>query len=316
MDDAPMMAHALSVTRRIPAPPEAVFAAWTDAAQLRHWYAPRGMSVAQCEMDPRPGGAFNLTMHDASGHDLPHPMSVEAVEAPRCLVLRVLEGMCAPLAGMVGTILFEPEGDGTRLEVSWRHPSAEMRAHHEAMGFATAWGELLDKLTAHLMRPAGANPMSPPPTPEHGWLHRLLGTWRYEMEATGPDGTMLRGEGRETVRSLGGFWVIGEAEGTMPGCGPGRWVITLGWNPAARRFLGSWVGSMMAHMFVYDGALSEDGRSLTLENEGPSFTGEGTARYRDVVTLEGDDLRLMHSEVQGADGGWTRFVTMRFRRVG
>jgi len=69
-------------------------------------------------------------------------------------------------------------------------------------------------------------------------------------------------------------------------------------------------------MFVYDGALSEDRRKLTLENEGPSFTGEGTARYRDVMTIDGDDLRLLHSEVQGEDGSWTRFVSSRFRRVG
>jgi len=316
MYDAPAGEHALSIARRIPAPPDAVFAAWTDAEQLRRWYAPRGMTVPQCEMDPRPGGAFRLTMRDADGRDLPHPMVVDAVEAPRLLVLRVLEGMCAPLVGMVGTILFEPDGAGTRLEVTWRHPSEAMRAAHEAMGFARAWGELLDKLTAHLLQPATANPMSPPPAPEHGWLHRMLGAWRYEIECTGPDGAALRGEGHETVRSLGGFWVVGEAEGSMPGCGSARWMVTLGWDAQARRFRGSWVGSMMAHMFVYDGALSEDGRTLTLENEGPSFTGEGTARYRDVVTLEGDDQRLMHSEMLGADGAWTRFVTMRFRRTG
>ncbi len=316
MDDASLGLHELSVTRRIPAAPASVFAAWTEAEQLRGWYAPRGMTVPECEMDPRPGGAFRLTMRDADGRDLPHPMVVEEFEAPRRLVLRVAEGMCAPLVGMVGTILFEPDGEGTRLDVTWRHPTAEMRDHHAAMGFARAWGELLDKLTAQLLRPAGGGAMSPPPAPEHGWLHRLLGAWRYEIEATGPDGAVMRGEGREVVRSLGGYWVVAEAEGSMPCLATARWIMTLGWDARAGRFRGSWVGSVIGHMFVYDGGLSEDGRSLVLENEGPSFTGEGSARYRDILTLEDDAARVMHSEVQGEDGGWTRFVTMRFRREG
>jgi uncharacterized protein YndB with AHSA1/START domain len=307
----------LAITRRIPAPSEAVFAAWTEAEQLRCWYAPRGMTVPQCEVELRPGGAIRLTMRDADGRDAPHPMAIEAVEPPRRLVLRVLDGMACDLAGTVGTILFEPDAAGTRLHVTWTHPTAEMRERHAAMGFTKAWGELLDKLTAHLASPPpGLCPMAAPLAPEHGWLHRLLGEWRYETECTDPDGTTMRAAGRESVRSLGGQWVIGEAEGTMPGVGAVRWVVTMGFDAKAGRFRGSWVGSMMAHMFLYDGALSEDGRTLTLENEGPSFDGQGTSRYRDIVELRDDDTRLLMSEVQGADGAWTRFMTGTFRRAG
>lgn len=316
MDTHVTSAHALAITRRMPAPPDAVFAAWTQEDQLRRWYAPRGMEVAECRVEPRRGGAFSVTMRDAAGALHPHPMTIDAIDAPRRLMLRVGEGMSCDLAGAAGTVLFHPEGDGTRLDVSWSHPTEEMRARHAAMGFATGWSDLMDTLTAHLLRPDEASPMSPPPAPEHGWLHRLVGTWSYEMEGAGPDGVMLRGEGREVVRPLGGFWVIGEAEGSMPGCGLGRWVVTLGWDAQAARFRGSWVGSMMGHMFVYDGALSDDRRVLTLQNEGPSFTGQGTARYRDIVMLESDDLRLLHSEVEGEDGRWTRFVSSRFRRIG
>src|SRR5260370_1883675 len=47
--------HGLRITRLLPAPPQEVFAAWTDPACARHWMAPGAMTVAELEMDPRPG---------------------------------------------------------------------------------------------------------------------------------------------------------------------------------------------------------------------------------------------------------------------
>jgi uncharacterized protein YndB with AHSA1/START domain len=307
--------NALRATRRIPATPEAVFAAWTDPAQVKAWFGPRGMTIDEASVDLRAGGLHHTVMRDAAGKTWRNPMVIEQVEAPRLLVLRVPSGSDCPVVGSVGTLRFTPEGAGTRLEVAWHHPTEEQRAQHEAMGFAKGWGETLDKLTAHLIRPA-ACPMATPATIEHGWLHRLLGEWEYESECSmGPDGPPMKARGRESVRSLGGYWVIGEGEGEMPGGGHARWIVTMGFDAKAGRFRGSWVGSMMGHMFVYDGALSEDGRTLTLENEGPSFTGEGTARYRDIVEMVDDDTRILASEVQGEDGGWTRFMTGRFTRL-
>jgi uncharacterized protein YqkB len=73
---------------------------------------------------------------------------------------------------------------------------------------------------------------------------------------------------------------------------------------------------MMAHMFVYDGALSEAADTLTLDTEGPAMTGGGTARYRDVVRLDGDDTRIVTSEIEMPDGTWINFMTARFARIG
>jgi hypothetical protein len=190
-----------------------------------------------------------------------------------------------------------------------------MRAAPEAMGFAPGWGSMLDKLTAHLVKPMEGCPFATRAAIEHGWLHRMLGTWSYECEGQGPDGP-VHGSGIERVRSLGGYWVVGEAEGTMPGIDrPTRWIVTMGFDTRARRFTGTWVGSMMGHLCVYDGGLSEDGRVLTLESDGPAFSGEGTARYRDVVEMDGNDRRTLVSSVRGEDGGWTEMMRAAFRRT-
>ena len=308
-------AHDLLVTRRIPAPPAEVFAAWTDPAQVKAWWGPYGMTTPDCEVDPRPGGFHRTLMRDAAGKEYPNHMAIDAVDAPRRLVLRVTDAGSCPLVGTTGTILFEPEGEGTRIEARWRHPTPAMRAAHEAMGFTKGWGETLDKLTAHLIRPAAGCPVAAPAAPEHGWLHRLVGSWTQETECLGPSGETMQARGVEHVRPLGGYWVVGENEGGMPGGGAARWTVAMGFDPIARRFRGTFIGSMMPHMFVYDGHLGEDGQALILDSEGPAMTGEGTARYRDVMRMEGDDERVLTSEVQGADGAWTTFMTARFRRM-
>jgi hypothetical protein len=59
---------------------------------------------------------------------------------------------------------------------------------------------------------------------------------------------------------------------------------------------------MIGHMFVCDGALAQGARVLTRKNQGPSFSGDGESRYRNVMTIENDDARLLESEVQGGDG--------------
>lgn len=305
----------LRITRRIPAAPEAVFAAWTDPARVRAWWAPRGLDCVAAEIEARRGGTHRTVMRDGSGKEWINACVFEELDAPRRLALRVVECSGGPICGAVATVTFAPDGEGTRVEVLWRHATPEMRAAHEAMGFVPGWGGMLDKLFAHLASPA-ACPMATPPTAEHGWLHRLVGEWEYESECSMcPDEPPMKARGRESVRSLGGYWVVGEGEGDMPGGGHARWMVTIGFDAKAGRFRGSWVGSMMGHMFVYDGALSEDGRTLTLENEGPAFNGEGTARYRDIVEMADDDTRILASEVRGEDGGWTRFMTGRFTRL-
>jgi uncharacterized protein YndB with AHSA1/START domain len=319
--DAPVITgrHTLTMTRLIPAAPQAVFAAWTQPEQVKKWFGPRGMTTPIADVDLRVGGRHHTVMRDVAGTDYPNPMIIEAVEAPHSLVLRVPDDETAcPVPGAVGTLRFQPHALGTQFTASWEHRSAEQRAKHLELGFDKGWGETIDKLTAHVLTPAQSDcPMGSPLTPDHGWLHRMLGDWTYESEATmGPDQPPMKAAGTERVRSFGGYWVVGEGTGTMPGGAPMQWTVTMGFDARTGRYRGAWVGSMMGHMFIYDGVLAEDGRTVTLESEGPAFTGEGMARYRDVAVMESDDTRALHSEMLNPDGSWTRFMTARFRRAG
>ena len=153
------------------------------------------------------------------------------------------------------------------------------------------------------------------PQKEHKWLQQMLGEWTCEAECSmGPDQPPSKTKGSETVRSLGGLWTIGEGEGEMPGGGMATMRMTLGYDPQKQRYVGSWVGSMMTHMWIYEGTLDPSGSVLTLDAQGPSFAGDGSmAKYQDVIAFESDDHRVLTSRVLG-DGKWTAFMTAHYRR--
>lgn len=153
------------------------------------------------------------------------------------------------------------------------------------------------------------------PQKEHAWLQRMVGDWTYESEMQGPEGPMTS-RGTETVRSLGGLWVIGEGTGEMPGGGAASMIITLGYDADAKKFVGSWIGSVMTKMWVYDCEMDADGRTLLLNAEGPSMSGSGKiVKYQDAVEVVDDDTRKFYGRVQDDDGNWVTFMTATYRRV-
>lgn len=157
--------------------------------------------------------------------------------------------------------------------------------------------------------------MNAEPQDQHRWLQRLVGEWTFESEGLmGPDQPPVKGVGTEVVRSLGGLWTIGEGEAPMPDGSPMKTVMTLGFDPALGRFVGTFVGSTMSMLWTYSGALDAGSKALALEAEGPSFTGEGAAKYVDSIEFLDDDNRTLTSKVQMPDGNWVQFMTAHYRR--
>ena len=154
------------------------------------------------------------------------------------------------------------------------------------------------------------------PQKEHQWLQKLVGEWTYESEASmGPDKPAELFRGTESVRSLGGFWTLGEGQGEMPDGATGTTLMTLGYDPQKKRFVGTFIGSMMTNLWIYDGELDKDERVLTLNTEGPDFTNpDKTVKFRDVIEFRSDDHRVLTSHAHGEDGQWHQFMTANYRR--
>lgn len=154
------------------------------------------------------------------------------------------------------------------------------------------------------------------PGPEHRWLERLVGEWEFtpppppDLPAP-PGGSKLV----QRFRSLHGTWVMGESDMPVPDGTMGTAIITLGYDPARGRFTGTWIGSMMNHLWVYDGVLDADRRVLSLETTGPAMDGSNRMQpYRDSVELVDDDHYVLRSAVQDDSGEWREFMAIDYRR--
>ena len=157
----------------------------------------------------------------------------------------------------------------------------------------------------------------PEPTLEHHWLLQLLGDWTFESECNmEPDQPPTISTGKQTTRSLGSLWTLGEMENAGPDGQPHRSLFTLGFDPARQRFIGTFVSSCMTHLWPYDGQLDATRKVLTLDSEGPSFAGDGTmAKYQDIVEVINQDLYYLKSQYQNPDGSWTLFMSAKYVRA-
>jgi hypothetical protein len=152
---------------------------------------------------------------------------------------------------------------------------------------------------------------------QHQWLQKFVGNWTYESESDmGPGQPPAKASGTEVGRSIGERWVVVEGSGSAPDGTSCIWMTTLGYDPQLKRFVGTWLGSMMSNLWVYDGSLDAGERILSLACDGPSFTEPGKiAKYRDEHEFVTDDHRILRGTFQAEDGTWKTFMTTHYRRT-
>ncbi|MBA3725833.1 MAG: DUF1579 domain-containing protein [Armatimonadetes bacterium] len=159
--------------------------------------------------------------------------------------------------------------------------------------------------------------MGTKPVKEHEWLQKLVGEWRTETEMSmGADQPKQRSTGTETVQNLGGLWAFAEGKSTMPDGSGMEYKVALGYDVSFKQYRGCWFASMSSHLWKYEGELSADGRTMTLNCKGPHMEKDGeTANYRDVIELIDDNHRTLSSSGQGDDGNWQQFMKVQYTRV-
>jgi Protein of unknown function (DUF1579) len=124
----------------------------------------------------------------------------------------------------------------------------------------------------------------------------------------------MKTKGTEVVRSLGGLWIIAEGEGNCPDGSTGKTIMTLGFDPQSDRFVGTFIASMMTHLWPYNGSLDAAEKVLTLDSEGPNFSESAIAKYQDIIEFVSDDHRVMKSQILEDNGKWNHFMTAHYRR--
>lgn len=149
MPDTPAAARpALTITRVFDAPRELVFAAWTDPAQLVHWWGPKGFDTPSAELDVTPGGAWRTCIRsETDGREYWSRGEYREVVPPQRLVFTFVWEEDGSLDSVV-TVDFAADGDKTRMTFR-QAPFASERERDE---HDEGWSECFDDLAAALVR--------------------------------------------------------------------------------------------------------------------------------------------------------------------
>jgi uncharacterized protein YndB with AHSA1/START domain len=149
LEATPSDPRELVISRLIDAPREKVFRCWVEPELIKQWFVPKPWTIASAEVDPRPGGASNITMRDPDGNEFPNPgVYLEVVPNEKLVFTDAFTAGWATSEKpfFVGVLTFEAEGDKTRYTARARHWTAEDMEAHKKMGFEEGWGICADQL--------------------------------------------------------------------------------------------------------------------------------------------------------------------------
>ena len=138
--------HRVVVRRRLPAPRDVVFEAWTDPEGIREWMCPGDATSAEAVLDVRVGGSFRITMR---GKERDHVQvgTYQVVDRPSKLVFTWSAIEKLGEVTLV-TVEFLPQGDETDLVLTH-----ERFLHGDvAERYKSGWGTIAEKFAAYLSR--------------------------------------------------------------------------------------------------------------------------------------------------------------------
>jgi Protein of unknown function (DUF1579) len=153
----------------------------------------------------------------------------------------------------------------------------------------------------------------PEPQKEHKWLQQMVGQWDADIEVYEPNKPVQKSKGSESVRMIGGFWMLAEDKGMVMDK-PFTGILTIGYDTDKKKYVATWVDSMNNYLWKYEGTVDEDGDKLTLLGEGPCprFPGK-ILKFKHTLELKSKDDRVYSSYMQEEDGKWTPMVTIHYR---
>jgi uncharacterized protein YndB with AHSA1/START domain len=130
----------LTLKRRLNAPPEKIYAAWTKPEQIARWFGPQEITRVTAETDLRVGGRYRIVGHAAQED---HEVSgVYRELVPNQKLVFTWSWTSTPERVSVVTVTLKPDGAGTMLTLLHEQFFDEPARDRHQRG----WSGALDKL--------------------------------------------------------------------------------------------------------------------------------------------------------------------------
>ena len=138
----------LTLKRRLDAPPEKVYAAWTDPEKILKWFGPDSGPVDEAVTDVKVGGRYAIAFSTEDG-ERNRVSGVYREVIPDKKLVFTWAWRSTPERESLVTILIEPDGDGALLTLIHEQFFDEQARDRHAQG----WEPCLDKLARFLAQP-------------------------------------------------------------------------------------------------------------------------------------------------------------------
>ena len=134
----------VQIRRRMPAPREVVYEAWTKPDEFRHWMWPGDVVSAEATLDVRVGGGFRIVMKSSTMEHI-HTGTYQVVEPPAKLAFTWTASNHPPT---LVTVEFLDLGQESEIVITHdRFTVGDIAKRYEG-----GWGTIADELAAYLAR--------------------------------------------------------------------------------------------------------------------------------------------------------------------
>ena len=144
------LATSLELRREFGVSAPAIWRAWTDPTVAARWWSPAHFEVAECSIDPVPGGQVSLTLRELDGAEYRSAGRMREVDPGRRLVyeLSPVDAAGRPLFQVVHVVALETgrSAGATAVHLTVRAFGADHRAAAMVAGLEAGWEQLLDGL--------------------------------------------------------------------------------------------------------------------------------------------------------------------------
>ena len=138
---------ALTLKRRLNAPPSKIYRAWTDAAKISRWFGPEDAEILRAETDVRVGGRFRIVFRGPDGEE--HDVGgIYREVVPDQKLVFTWAWRSTPERESLVTVALKRDGDGTLLTLLHEQFFDEAARDRHGRG----WNGTLDKLESYVRK--------------------------------------------------------------------------------------------------------------------------------------------------------------------